>query len=74
MSIILFPFKVLAVLFSGLGKGLGLFIAAVLNAFIVRWLLCVYAWNTGNAHVTSNVILVGMIAGFVLTFVAGSKK
>jgi len=74
MSIILFPFKILALVFGGLGKGFGLLIAAICNAFIVRWLLCAYAWNAGDAHITSNVLLVGMIAGFVLTFIAGSSK
>jgi hypothetical protein len=74
MSIILFPFKLLAMIFGGLGKGLGLVVAGLVAAFITRWLLCVYAWNAGNTHITGPVLFWSMVAAFVLTLIAGNSK
>jgi hypothetical protein len=74
MSILLFPFKILAYVFSGLGSALGLVLAAIGNAIIARILIGVYAGYTGNYFIHQSTIMWIMIGAFVLTFVAAASK
>jgi hypothetical protein len=74
MGFLLFPFKILATIFSGLGKGLGMIVACLVAAFLTNWGLRVYAWNMGDARITSGILFWIPVLAAVLTLVAGSSK
>lgn len=74
MSILLFPFKILSYVFSGLGSVFGLLIAAICNAIIARILIGVYAGCTGNIFIQQSTITWIMIGAFVLTLIAAHEK
>jgi len=74
MSFLLFPFRILALILSGLGEFVGLIIAAILNAVIARFLIGAYASYTGNYFIHQSTITWIMIGTFILTFVAAANK
>lgn len=74
MSILLLPFQVLGVPAKALLGLVGLFIAALANAVIFRWLLCIAAVQYQWIWVREIHLVVVMILSFVLTFVGSGKK
>jgi len=74
MSILLFPFKILAVPGKLILGIVGVFFAACINAIIVRQLVCWWAWNTGSTGVTQAILTLVMVAVFIFTFVAAGDK
>lgn len=73
MSILLFPFKILAVPGKFIAGIIGIFIAAIINAIIVRQLCCWVIFNV-TYHGTLLTLNIITIAAFVLTFVAAGEK
>lgn len=73
MSIILFPFRLIALLFSWLGSTVGLIIAAFVAAFITNHILNTLIWN-GVIHWSSGTVTLCCLVSFVLTLMSGGGK
>ena len=73
MSIILFPFKLLAVPAKAILGLVGVFIAAIVNAMIMSYLIRMAVWN-GMINVGDGAITLSMVVAFILTFIASGSK
>jgi hypothetical protein len=69
----MFLFKLLAVPIKAIFGTFGVFVAAILNAFIVSYIMRALAWN-GVVNFGNGAIMVGMVIAFVLTFIASGSK
>jgi hypothetical protein len=73
MSIILLPFKLLAVPAKAILGIVGVFIAAIANAMIVSYIVRALVWN-GVFNVGGGVVTISMLVAFILTFMASGSK
>ena len=73
MSIILFPFKLLAVPAKAILGIVGVFIAAIINAWIVAYIMKILVWN-GHIYVGEGALTLSMLLAFILTFIASGSK
>jgi len=69
----LLPFKILAVPAKAILGLVGVFIAAIVNALIMSYIVRALIWN-GVINVGGGAITLSMLAAFILTFVASGKK
>jgi hypothetical protein len=73
MDLILFPFKILAVPAKAILGIVGVFIAAIVNAMIISYIMRSLVWN-GVFNVGGGAITLSMLVAFILTFVASGSK
>jgi len=69
-ALIKLPFQIIGVPLHWLLGKVGLVIAAIINAILLRQLLCILAWNLGWTWVGVGWLLIAMAVGFIMTFVS----
>ncbi len=69
----MFLFKILTTPIKAIFGVFGVFVAAILNAFIVSYIMRALVWN-GIVNLGNGAIMVGMVIAFVLTFIASGSK
>ena len=73
MDLILFPFKILAVPAKAILGIVGVFIAAIVNAMIISYIMKILVWN-GHIYVGEGALTLSMLLAFILTFIASGSK